>query len=247
MSRDEAMADSHGDHAGALPLSPDEQRVLDLFDTLQRLRLEVSMMNALASHRAGEVCSFVGDVDGSDTTTGARGPVSASRTTLDDLVEARAKFKLRNDAVEAVMMANPILKAVHNGTDASPVERDLLAYVRQRDEAVISAAKQAGEEETLRSQLTSIQAETVRCSRKNQETAAMLCDLANTVKQRQTGNVDSVEAQGEIARLEAKVASRRRRWRVMKGVASGIIAGSGVDWANDQDLCDIVLDPEVEE
>ena len=39
------------------------------------------------------------------------------------LLEARAKYRLRNDAIEAVLMANPILRAVHNGTQASPVER----------------------------------------------------------------------------------------------------------------------------
>jgi hypothetical protein len=33
---------------------------------------------------------------------------------------------LRNDVVESVMMVNPIIKAVHRGTDASPIER----YVR---------------------------------------------------------------------------------------------------------------------
>lgn len=41
----------------------------------------------------------------------------------EDILDARAKLKLRDDAVEAVVVANPILKAVHNGTDASPVER----------------------------------------------------------------------------------------------------------------------------
>lgn len=40
-----------------------------------------------------------------------------------DLLEARAKYVLRNDVVDAVMMANPILKAVHSDPNSSPVER----------------------------------------------------------------------------------------------------------------------------
>lgn len=39
------------------------------------------------------------------------------------MLEARAKYMLRNQVVEAVMTANPILKAVHSGRDASAVER----------------------------------------------------------------------------------------------------------------------------
>lgn len=39
------------------------------------------------------------------------------------MMEARAKYMLRNQVVEAVMAANPILKAVHSGRDASAVER----------------------------------------------------------------------------------------------------------------------------
>lgn len=47
--------------------------------------------------------------------------------TRQDLLDARAMFKLRQDAVDTVMIANPVLKAVHNGTDATPVERHVYA------------------------------------------------------------------------------------------------------------------------
>lgn len=46
----------------------------------------------------------------------------------DALLDARARYKLRNDAVELVMTADPILKAVHGGTNASPIDR----YVAKR-------------------------------------------------------------------------------------------------------------------
>lgn len=46
-----------------------------------------------------------------------------SEQTQRDVLDARANFRLRNDVVESVMTANPILKAVHNGTNATPAER----------------------------------------------------------------------------------------------------------------------------
>lgn len=45
------------------------------------------------------------------------------REAQDRLLEARASWMLRNDVVESAMMVNPIIKAVHRGTDASPIER----------------------------------------------------------------------------------------------------------------------------
>ena len=41
----------------------------------------------------------------------------------NELLETRAKYLLRNQVVESVLAANPIIKAVHNGIEASPVER----------------------------------------------------------------------------------------------------------------------------
>lgn len=39
------------------------------------------------------------------------------------LLEARARYILRNEVVDSVLSANPLLQAAHSGQDASPVER----------------------------------------------------------------------------------------------------------------------------
>ena len=39
------------------------------------------------------------------------------------LLDAKARHSLRNSIVESVLIANPILKAVHAGLNASPIER----------------------------------------------------------------------------------------------------------------------------
>lgn len=46
--------------------------------------------------------------------------VAAAR---NQLLETRARYLLRSQVVDSVLSANPILKAVHNGVEASPVER----------------------------------------------------------------------------------------------------------------------------
>lgn len=46
-----------------------------------------------------------------------------TKAARDELLDLRGQYLLRNMVVESVLTANPILKAVHNSTDASPPER----------------------------------------------------------------------------------------------------------------------------
>ena len=54
-------------------------------------------------------------------------PSAAAERELDvsqeDLLESRAAYVLRNDVIDAVMSVNPIIRAVHLATVASPIER----------------------------------------------------------------------------------------------------------------------------
>ncbi|KHO00144.1 Centromere protein Cenp-H [Metarhizium album ARSEF 1941] len=210
-----------------LPLSLDEQRVLDLFDQLQQLRLEIAIINAQASHVP---------------TTSHNDDEAVSEETQQALLEARANFRLRNDVIESVMTVNPILKAVHNGTNASPPEKDLLPLIEQRDQSAINVAKHAADVADVRSNLTEVQSAMARVIRQNVGLTSTLFELAEEVKQKQASRLDDEETQSEIRRLEAAMRASRQRWRVIKGVASGIVAGSGVDWARDAKLREVVLD-----
>lgn len=155
------------------------------------------------------------------------------------------------------MTASPILKAVHNGRDATPVERcapmaffscihqadrssDLLPEVQKRDEVSILVAKSASLTNELRNEATRAQAKTLRVSRKNVELAAEVMSLVAEVNAKKTGHQDNER----LHQLQDDLKSSRQRWRVMKGVTSGVVTGSGVDWARDETLRDLVLDPE---
>ncbi|KAG5924936.1 hypothetical protein E4U42_004507 [Claviceps africana] len=228
---DVSMVDDEHDEPRAeldsqLPLSEDEKRVLELYDRLQQLRLEIAIMNAQSVHRP---------VLSNDAS-------KVSEQTQRDVLDARANFRLQNDVVESVMTANPILKAVHNGTNATPAERDLLPYIERRDQSAISVAKHATDIGFVRNDLTEVQSDTARVVRKNVALTSTLLELAEEVKQKQATRLDDEETQSEIRKLEAAMKAGRQRWRVMKGLASGIVAGSGVDWARDAKLREVVLD-----
>ncbi|KAF4472561.1 hypothetical protein FALBO_543 [Fusarium albosuccineum] len=220
------------DEASHLPISEEEERILALYDQIQELRLEIAIMNAQRSHQPDDSSPFT--------------PEETKRA-QSELLESRAKYVLRNDVVDAVVMANPILKAVHSGTETAPIERQLLPYVERRDETSISVAKQAAETGRIWDELTAVQSDTLRVSRQNVASTAELFELAEEAKQKKKVPANNSKMMQEQERLEAEVKASKQRWRVMKGVAGGIVAGSGIDWARDEKLRDVVLDPETEE
>lgn len=95
--------------------------------------------------------------------------------------------------------------------------------------------------------MTTVQSDTLRKSRQNVTLAAELFELADQAKLKKRVNPNNSKMMEEQERLEADVKASKQRWRVMKGVAGGIIVGSGVDWVQDDELRDAVLDPETEE
>lgn len=119
--------------------------------------------------------------------------------------------------------------------------------MQERDETSISVAQHAESVTKLRDDLTKVQVQSLRVCRENMELASELFALAEQAKQKKAVRVDDPRVQQEIEKLTREVKTSRQRWRVMKGVASGVVAGSGVDWAKDEDLRNIVLDPEDED
>lgn len=215
-----------------LPMSEDEEKILALYDRIQELRLEIAIINAQQSHQSDDTALFTDE---------------ETQNAQSDLLKTRAQYVLRNDVTEAVVTANPILKAVHSNAETAPVERELLPFIERRDEASVSVARQASQTNEVWKALTTAQSDTLRKSRENVTLAAELFELADQAKLKKRVPPNNSKMMEEQKRLEAEVKASKQKWRVMKGVAGGIIVGSGVDWVQDDELRDVVLDPETDE
>lgn len=107
-------------------------------------------------------------------------------------------------------------------------------------------ARQAASLRGVLNALAEVEGQTLRVSRANAAQASEVLRLAAERNQdlaaaAAAGDLDAGLAE-EMAALEAQVRASRRKWRVVKGAASAIVAGSGVDWARDDELREIVLD-----
>jgi hypothetical protein len=79
-------------------------------------------------------------------------------------------------------------------------------------------------------------------ARKNAELAATMLALAEEADTKRKEDIDDPKARQQLDELEVKMKTGRQRWRIMKETASATIAGSGIDWARDPKLLEIVLD-----
>ncbi|KAF3012813.1 hypothetical protein E8E14_008023 [Neopestalotiopsis sp. 37M] len=212
------------DQEDFLLLSEDEKRVLELYDRLQQLQLEIALITAQKNYIPSSSQS------------------QSVEEAQNDLLESRARYVLRDQVTESVVMTNPVLQAVHGGTNASPIEKDLLGVLTKRDSASIALADQTTSVKQINEDIMDVRSRTLQLSRQNVDLAAQVLDLAGEAEKRKAAAIEDTEQAEQIAQLEQEVKASRQRWRVMKATASAIVAGSGVDWAGDEQLRSIVLD-----
>ncbi|EKG20254.1 hypothetical protein MPH_02371 [Macrophomina phaseolina MS6] len=98
----------------ALDLSEKEKLVLQLFNQLRELELERSLLEA----HQNDASSASPSENLSDDEI-ARQLVVAER----EAMEARATYLLRNKITDQVLITDPVIKAVHGGSQASYEER----------------------------------------------------------------------------------------------------------------------------
>lgn len=92
-----------------------------------------------------------------------------------------------------------------------------------------------------------MQSETIRACRRNITLTSELLALAGELKEKKAVDMDDAAVAMRLESLEADLKRSRRGWRLVKGVASAVVAGSGVDWTSDETLRDMVLEPEDED
>ncbi|EPE09231.1 hypothetical protein F503_07007 [Ophiostoma piceae UAMH 11346] len=210
-----------GDAPAALALSDDEARILALYDQLKTIQLEAALLRAREAH-PGEATATV-------------------EAAQQSLLEARASYVLRTEVVDSVLTVHPVLRAVHQATQASPIERDLLAAVEQRDVRSQAVAREAAARHAADDERAAAAAACRQIETKNVELAA---DAGADGSGSGSGGHAPDDEPSELSQLRASVKASRQRWKLIKGAASAIVVGSGVDWARDAALLEIVLDPE---
>ncbi|KAL2067423.1 hypothetical protein VTL71DRAFT_1848 [Oculimacula yallundae] len=207
-------------------MTEDEKRILDVYDRLEELQLEIALLKAQGVLSSDEL---------------AEPSEEDIATAEQELLKAKSKYLSRGSAIENVLIAHPILKAVHGSNNATIVEQDLLPLVEKRDELSITLEKLATQQLSAANQLQKVKVQNVELARKNAELATRMLALADEANNQRKEDIEDSRLRNQLDVLEGEMKLSRQKWRIMKETASATVAGSGVSWVDDPKLRDIVL------
>lgn len=117
-------------------------------------------------------------------------------------------------------------------------------HLQDRDLLSVEISNQSTRIRELLDETTTVQGEALKVSRTNVQLASEVLELAAKVSKQKEEPLKNTEVDAELQKLQEELRLARQKWLVMKGTASAIVSGSGVDWARDPELLEVVLDPE---
>jgi predicted transcriptional regulator len=163
-----------------------------------------------------------------------------------DLLAARSKYNIRNNIIQQVLIADSILKSVHSSGNATSLERRLCPFINERDTLSMVHATLTSKMQTIHQKIAKLEQENIEMIDSNKQLAQRMLVLANDASAEKIEEVMDARLRKQLQTLEEECVKARREWRVLKSVVAGVIAGSGVDWATNPKLLEVVLDEEDE-
>jgi hypothetical protein len=157
-----------------------------------------------------------------------------------ELLEVRATYTVRKKAIETVLMSDPTLKAVHLRAN-TPAHRKLLPLINRRDVLALVYENLATMCATTLEALSNAEVENRQVTKTNQELTHTMLDLTKE-DQSWRDAISDTSLKDQLQEIEADRQRSKAKWDTIKAIVSATIVNSGVDWARDDQLRELVLD-----
>ncbi|KAF2644988.1 hypothetical protein P280DRAFT_504460 [Massarina eburnea CBS 473.64] len=220
-------------HSDAFAFSDLERRALELYDQLRELELQKSLIEAQESAHVPTV-STLSD-DGLQEQL-----ITAQRQAMD----AKAKFEIRNRISHNVLVMDPVLKAVHGGEDTEFAEKRILPLLTEHDTLCMMHGSLASKLASTARALGAAEQGNMAANQENRVLSQTLLELAEQMKTQSTQDIEDARLREQVKAVEKEVKESRRRMRTLKGIVSAMIVGSGINWAADEALQELVMSDE---
>lgn len=116
----------------------------------------------------------------------------------------------------------------------------------RRDVLQIASTNLAAKLQAATSKRMQVEAESITTIASNRDLAAQLLLLVKDIDERRASAKEGSGLKQSLAKAEQEAATARKQWRTLKNVVAAVVAGSGIDWSQDETLRDLVLDNEHE-
>ncbi|KAE8366817.1 centromere protein H (CENP-H)-domain-containing protein [Aspergillus caelatus] len=214
----------------AVSFSDKEALILRLYNQLQEQELEKALLEQGELPCVSEDAELLSGDDAEEQLA----------TAERELLEARATYTVRRKALETVLMTDPTLKAVHMKA-TYPAEQTLLRLINRRD--VLSLAHEnlnTALSSTLK-KLSNAEVENLQLHQKNKALVRELLDLTKNDESWRE-ELDDMSIMKQLEQVKADHQKSKAKWETMKSIISAIVVGSGVNWAENEELVALVLD-----
>ncbi|KAF9740172.1 hypothetical protein PMIN04_001806 [Paraphaeosphaeria minitans] len=218
-------------HTDAFAFSEAEQFALQLNDQLRELELEKSLLEAHAK-------------DMSDVSELSDGVLHEHLMTAErEAMEAKAKFEIRNRISRNVLIMDPVLKAVHGGQHHT-VEKRLLPLISENDALSMVHGLLTTKLANTQRALSAAERRNIITNKENRNQSRTVLALAEEVKAQSIEDISNPSLREQVEKAEKNVKESRKRTAIIKGILSAMIVGSGINWAADEELRELVMDDE---
>ncbi|KAH8732363.1 centromere protein H (CENP-H)-domain-containing protein [Phaeosphaeriaceae sp. PMI808] len=213
----------HTIHSDAFTLSKSERLALELHDHLRELELQQALLQAQKP-----------DDEIQDQLT------IAQRETM----EAKAEYELRNRISHNVLVMDPVLKAVHGGERAGYAEKRILPLITENDTLSMLHGSLTTNLVSTQRAISAAEQANVIAIRKNRELSATMLSLAEEMKTQSAKDIEDPQLRDQVDAVDKGLKESMRKTRTLKGILSAMIVGSGINWAADEELTELVMEDE---
>ncbi|KAJ5024854.1 centromere protein H (CENP-H)-domain-containing protein [Bipolaris maydis] len=220
-------------HSDAFAFSDTEMLALQLYDQLKELELQQSLLQAQQAAQAHDLSALPDDLVEERLTIAQR-----------EAMEAKTEYEIRNRITHNVLVMDPVRKAVHGGERTRFAEKRLLPLVTENDTVAMTHGAQTGRLASTTRALSAAEQGNMVANQKNRELAQTMLALAEEMKAQSVQDIEDAQLRSQVDAAEKQLAESRRRVKTLKGVLSGMIVGSGINWAADEGLTELVMDDE---
>lgn len=219
-----------------IPLTSQQSHLLSLDSALSELHLSHALLTA---HAQLETSNDLPEI--TDPALLKAELAKAEQEALD----ARARYLIRERIVTQTIIADPILKAVHSDSEgADELTNEIKRALHVRDVLAMLHGDVSDKLAAYEIRGSDAEREIRRINLVNAQLAKEVVELAEIIRAPKTEDVEDDDMREKLKQADEDVARAKRKWRVLKSLTAGIVVASGVDWAGDEELTELVLDDE---
>lgn len=89
-----------------------------------------------------------------------------------------------------------------------------------------------------------LEAQNIRLIEKNRELSSSMIEITDQIRLQESNAINSSGLRDRLETLKSETELAKKRWRIMKSVVAGTVVGSGINWASDETLKNLVIDEE---